>query len=154
MDHNVDQAAHEVARGLGWFSIALGAAELAAPDALARMIGARPHSALIRAYGAREMAAGIGLLSGRGTAEWLWARVAGDTLDLASLWLAAEERGADRTRLGLAAAAVAGVTLLDLAAASYLTAADGTAAAEEAVEPINDEPIPVSGEPALDLPIT
>jgi uncharacterized membrane protein len=47
--------------------------------------------------------------------------VLGDALDLAVLGRARSERGADRTRLTSAAAAVAGVTALDLAASERAT---------------------------------
>src|SRR3954452_14930596 len=76
------------ASGLGWLSIGLGAGEVFAPAAVATLIGARDQSRtrrLLRAFGARELACGIGILTGRRTAGWLWARVAGDTLDLAYL---------------------------------------------------------------------
>jgi hypothetical protein len=146
----LQESAHQLARGLGWFSIGLGLAELTVPDALARLIGARPHTALVRAYGARELAAGIGLLSGRGTSGWMWSRVTGDLLDLGTLWLAAEERGADRGRLGLATAAVAGVTLLDLAVAGYLSQSEAGESGE-ASYPIEGE---VLNEPAFDMPVT
>ena len=42
---------------LGWFSIALGAAELMAPTQVARLIGVPPSGrtrSLLRAYGARQ----------------------------------------------------------------------------------------------------
>lgn len=148
-ERSADEVAHQLARGLGWFSIGLGLAELVAPEALSRMVGARAHPALVRAYGAREMASGIGLLSGRGTAEWMWSRVAGDAVDLGSLWLAREERGADPARLGLATAAVAGVTMLDLAVAAYLTGSGGTTSDTSAIE--GDV---LLNEPAYDMPIT
>ncbi|HEX7037816.1 MAG TPA: transcriptional regulator [Pseudomonadales bacterium] len=130
--HATRDGAHQLARGLGWFSIGLGFAELLAPDVLTRLIGARPHTALVRAFGAREVAAGIGRLSDRGTAEWMWARVAGDLVDLGSLWLAGEERRADRARIRLATAAVVGIALLDVAVASYLSQSSGSAGAPEA----------------------
>ena len=104
-----------VVQGLGWFSIGLGLAELLAPHAVARSIGLRGHEKLIAGYGAREIAAGIGILASRDPTPWIWGRVAGDTLDLATLagGLAAG-RGRERSNAGLAIAAVAGVTLLDL----------------------------------------
>lgn len=108
-------------RGLGWFSIALGAAELIAPGPLSRMIGTRRYDRTVRAYGAREIAAGVGLLLARDPAPWLWGRVAGDALDLGSLGAAAATSRVDGNRLALATAAVVGVMLVDLAAALSLT---------------------------------
>jgi hypothetical protein len=48
-------AADTLARGLGWFSIALGAAEVFAPQTLTRAIGMQGSESLVQAYGAREM---------------------------------------------------------------------------------------------------
>ena len=113
-------SAQRLAIGLGWFSLALGAAEILAPRQLARMIGvpATERTAkLFRAYGAREIAAGAGILARPDESKWLWSRVGGDALDLATLGAAAREERSDPTRLALAAAAVAGVTALDLIAA-------------------------------------
>jgi uncharacterized membrane protein len=67
----------------------------------------------MRALGARELTAGIGLLTRRRSSPWLWARVAGDIVDLALLGNVLRSRRADRMRVGGALAAVAGVTLLD-----------------------------------------
>lgn len=77
----------EVSQGLGWFSIGLGALELMMGRALANALGMPRQSWLIRAYGVREIAKGAGILSSapRKREPWLWARVAGDALDLATL---------------------------------------------------------------------
>jgi uncharacterized membrane protein len=108
----------QLARGLGWFSIALGAAELLAPRALDRAIGAGSYPNLTRAFGLREIAAGVGLLTQPNPEPWLWARVAGDALDLGALGAAMLDADDDeRVRLGTAIAAVAGVTALDIYAA-------------------------------------
>ncbi len=119
------------ARGLGWFSLALGAAEVAAPGRVARLIGVdggdRTRNALL-ALGLREMASGIGILLAERPGGWLWARVGGDTLDLALLGRALASPRSDRTRVAVAAAAVAAVTLLDLMTARDLTRGDGAAA--------------------------
>lgn len=40
---------------------------------------------LIRAYGVREIAKGVGILTSPNPTPWLWGRVAGDALDLATL---------------------------------------------------------------------
>ena len=57
------RAAGMVARGLGWFSIGLGVAELLVPRMIARATGLRGHETLIRCYGVREIATGIGILT-------------------------------------------------------------------------------------------
>lgn len=109
-----------LARGLGWFSLALGAAELAMPRALARIIGVHPGPAttlLIRAMGARELIAGLGVLMAPRRPLPLWSRVAGDAIDLALLGAATTGERSSLPRLAGAAAAVAGVTALDVVAA-------------------------------------
>jgi hypothetical protein len=103
-------------RGLGWFSLALGTAELVAPRRIARMLGVRERNGLIRSYGLREVAAGLGLLGSARSSPWLWARVAGDAVDLGTL-AAARRRSARPSAVGAALAGVAAVTALDLAAA-------------------------------------
>ena len=111
------RAATPWARGLGWFSVALGAAELVAPAELARFIGVRDSSrnrTILRAFGAREIAAGAGLLLPRRPGPYLWARVAGDVIDLAMLGGAVAFDKRTRTdRASMALAVVAGMTALD-----------------------------------------
>jgi hypothetical protein len=114
--HYLDEvnSSEPLATFLGLFSVGLGLAELAAPNALGDAIGVR-RPGLLRAYGARELAAGAGILANRRPAAWLWGRVAGDVMDLATLGAAyCEARVADRPKVALAAAAVAGVTVLDV----------------------------------------
>jgi len=106
-------------RGLGWFSIGLGAAAVAAPRVLCWLSGLRSPT-LMRLVGARELAAGIGILTQRDRAPWLWSRVVGDTFDLAALSVALARRGR-RGRAAVALAAVAGVTALDVFAAVRLS---------------------------------
>jgi len=98
-----------LARGLGIFSIAIGVAELIAPRWIAGLAGARVSPTMIRAFGVREIATGVGLLMAAKRAPWLWGRVAGDTLDLACV------------RSPAAIGALAGVTALDIAAATAAT---------------------------------
>jgi hypothetical protein len=73
------------ARALGWFSIGLGLAELAMPRTLARAAGMLNLPSLTRAYGLREIGTGIGLLTSKDPTPWLWGRVAGDALDMATV---------------------------------------------------------------------
>jgi hypothetical protein len=56
------QNAHAMVRGLGWFSIGLGLAEVLAPRALTRGLGMEGNEQIVRAYGLREIATGIGIL--------------------------------------------------------------------------------------------
>lgn len=110
-----------LANGLGWFSIGLGMAEVLAPGKLAGWLGMEGREGLLRAYGAREIATGVGILAQRRPAEWVWGRVAGDFLDLATL---ASGLGGDNPRRGnvvTAMAAVAGVTVLDVLCARQLS---------------------------------
>lgn len=74
-----------LARGLGWFSIALGAAELLAPGSVKRNTGAPGPASLVQAYGLREIATGAALLAAEKPVCLVWARVAGDLLDIATL---------------------------------------------------------------------
>jgi len=111
-----------LARGLGWFSIGLGLAELLAPRAIANISGvSNKHTGLIRLYGLREIAAGVTIFSQKEPAAGLWSRVAGDALDLASLGMAFTSPDAKRGRVAFATANVLAVTTLDLIAAKQLS---------------------------------
>jgi uncharacterized membrane protein len=70
--------------------------------------------AVLRAAGLRELASGVGILTSEQPAGLLWGRVAGDVMDLMLLAGAARSERADPQRLTLSAAAVLGVTVLDL----------------------------------------
>jgi hypothetical protein len=106
-----------LAKGLGWFSIALGVAELLAPQATAKAAGVRHGKNLLQAYGVREIATGIGLLTSKDPQPWLWARVAGDALDLATLATDLGAKNTHRRNTAWSMAAVLGVTALDVWAA-------------------------------------
>ena len=117
-----------LAQGLGWFSVGLGLAEAVVPGGVARLAGMPSRRrGLLRAYGARELASGVGILSQRRPTMWLWSRVAGDVLDLATLASAMTSRRSRRGRIVMATAAVAGVTALDVMAARRLSRANGRA---------------------------
>jgi uncharacterized membrane protein len=118
-------AGETLAVGLGWFSIALGVAELAAPHSVARFIGVAPTEktiATLRSFGAREVGTGMAILAQPDRATWLWSRAAGDALDLATL---AGAPTTHRGRATLAAAAVIGVAALDVLCARQLSDANG-----------------------------
>jgi uncharacterized membrane protein len=107
-----------LARGLGWFSIALGAVEVLAPRTLDRAVGAGVHPTATRLAGLREIGVGAALLTQPDPQPWLWLRVAGDALDLLTLAAAATDANrSERGRLAGATLAVLGVTALDVYAA-------------------------------------
>src|SRR3954453_7140945 len=92
MTHNTLRARdkYELARFLGWFSIALGTAQLTAPKAMCKLIGADGDGVartLMRAMGLRELTQGVAILSRPRPTGWLWSRVGGDGLDLSLLGL-------------------------------------------------------------------
>ena len=115
------------ALGLGWFGIGLGVAELLFPRFFTRTLGLDRREGLVRFYGLREIGAGIGLLTARDKAPWLWARVAGDGLDMATLAAGLHSRR-DRRNVEVAMAMVAGVAALD-AYAAYAASRSGHAPA-------------------------
>lgn len=103
-------------KGLGWFSLGLGLAELVSPENIARITGTRANKRLIRSYGLREIGAGVGILAAQSPGRWLWARVAGDAVDLATLGKAARRRKMGKAIFAIAS--VAGVTALDIVCAA------------------------------------
>jgi uncharacterized membrane protein len=117
---SLDAAA--LAQGLGWFSIALGAAAFLAPRTVGSLAGVgRGTGAVMRSTGIRELANGVGILSQRNPAPWLWSRVVGDVLDLAVLATGLRPGNPGRGRAAFSFAAVAGVLALDALAASHLS---------------------------------
>jgi uncharacterized membrane protein len=111
-----------LARGLGWFSLALGTTELVAPKFIARISGVPERRAgMIRLFGLCEIASGISIFAQKNTAGALWSRVAGDALNLTSLGVACTSPGAKRGRITLATANVLAVTALDMIAARQLS---------------------------------
>jgi uncharacterized membrane protein len=111
-----ESTAERRARGLGWFSIGLGLAQIGAPRALARLIGVSDDDETrntMFALGLREITSGIGILSRSQPAGWVWTRVGGDLMDLALLGKAMRSGDNERNRVTAATAAVLGVTVLD-----------------------------------------
>lgn len=117
--HHDDRRGEGLARALGWASVGLAVPQLLAPRHVLRLAGLRPASrttSLVRLVGFREMGAAAGLLAKPTQGAWLWARVAGDFMDLALLRRALRSAGNRRRRLAPATAAVVGITALDIAA--------------------------------------
>ena len=106
-----------LARFLGWASIALGTSPLVASRMVTRTIGVRGvHNStmIIRLVGARELASAAGIFTQPQPLPWVWARVAGDAMDLALLGGALLSPNVRRNRVALAIAAVVGITILDV----------------------------------------
>ncbi|MGW2148389.1 SRPBCC family protein [Nonomuraea bangladeshensis] len=106
-------------RALGWTSLALGTAQLAAPRAVTRLCGvddAPGATTIARLAGGRELLHAALLLGGKTPARWTWTRMAGDAMDLGLLGTAAATRtGARRRRALCALGTVAGIAALDAA---------------------------------------
>ncbi|WP_407569617.1 hypothetical protein [Deinococcus altitudinis] len=112
--------ANRAANFLGWFSIGLGSLEAVAPGALGRTLGLG-QMRLLRLYGLRELGAGVSLLTQPNPVPWLWARVAGDALDIVTLVGALTPGNSRRRNAGVALASVLAITGLDLWTAVQLT---------------------------------
>jgi hypothetical protein len=126
-----DDHADGLARFLGRFSLGLGLSQVLAPQAVNRLIGApstEGTTAVMRGVGFRELAAGVGLLRGRSTTGWLWARAVGDAMDLALLTAALRRPDSDSRRVGAAIGIALGAGALDAFAAVRSGTPSGTPA--------------------------
>src|SRR4051812_30830209 len=119
----LNMKAEQLARGLGFFSLGLGLSEFLAPRAIAKISGIEEkNEGVIRLMGLREILHGLGIFAqGKKPAEALWARVAGDALDLAALGAAFASPKSNKGRLAFATANVLAVTALDVICASELS---------------------------------
>ncbi|MBV9672314.1 MAG: hypothetical protein JO076_05755 [Verrucomicrobia bacterium] len=106
---------------LGLFSVGLGLTEVFKAYALARSLGMVGKAGLLRFFGVREIVAGIGLLFGSRLSLWLWARVAGDALDILTLVPGLSPNNPKKKTVMLALGAVFGITLIDLSCAQRLS---------------------------------
>jgi hypothetical protein len=115
------------ARALGWISLGLGVAQLAAPETVRQISGVddSPASrAVVPLVGARELVHAAGLLTSRRKTVWVWTRVLGDAMDLTSLGMAIVHRGwRRRQRLVGVTGAVVAITVVDLLTAVQATRA-------------------------------
>ncbi len=111
---------------LGWGSVGCGLGLLTFADGIGRLFGARRRSGLVRALGVRDVLIGMGLLTQRDPRPWLWARVAGEVMDLSLMGTTLEKRaGSSAWRLASIAGGL-GLALLDVYAAT--TASTGPSA--------------------------
>jgi hypothetical protein len=102
-----------MANHLGWFSLALGAAELIAPRTIKKWIGTPGPKILLQACGLREIASGVFILLSTRPVSVVWARLAGDILDAAFLVPTLRRRNRHRIGGKAAMAFVLAATALD-----------------------------------------
>ena len=99
---------HGLVRALGWVSIGVGLAAVAAPGPLMKALGLGDRPNLGRFLGVRDLVLGTGLLlGGQSTAGWCRVRGIADALDVA-LILGGAATGAfrrDRALIGVASGA-------------------------------------------------
>lgn len=115
-------AADRTAKMLGWFSLGLGLVELLAPRSVTRNLGMKSPAmdATIRAFGAREIGAGVLTLSTEKKLG-LWSRVLGDGLDVGVLAQGLDRSNPMRRNVKVALVTVLGIAALDAAVALALT---------------------------------
>lgn len=108
-----------LARALGWSSLGLGMAQLAASDRVSELVGLEPSPGTrttMRAVGVQEVLLGTGILRRERPTGLLWSRVAGDVAHLTMLLAAARDGDGRPERTRRAALAVAAIGMLDLVA--------------------------------------
>jgi hypothetical protein len=118
----------ELARFLGWFSVGLGAAQVAAPKTMCKIVGAKGEGiapTLMRMMGVREITQGVGILSRPRPTMWLWSRVGGDALDLSLLGVTAARNPGRRARTAFAIANVLPIAVADWFESKHLSAKSG-----------------------------
>ena len=116
----------QLAKLLGLFSLGLGAVQLFASRRIAGVVGVG-NPTLVKAIGAREIAAGLMVLNAPDQALPVWGRVAGAAMDMAVL---ASGLGSGNRQRGGAVGAmlfVLATAALDVVVAASLNRRKGTA---------------------------
>ena len=124
--HEVEQDVTK-ARALGWASLGIGLAEIAATKQVEDLLGiddTRERRNVLRAMGVREMLSGASILihskPDTGMRTGVWSRVAGDALDTALLAKAATITKKP-VQFGIVSAMVMGIGLADFLCARTLS---------------------------------
>lgn len=97
--------------GLGVFSLAIAAAELFAPRRITQALDAQGHEGMVKAFGARELLAGVNLLVAPAVATNVWSRAAGDVMDIAAAGAAVAHSPKNRATWGALAFVVTALAL-------------------------------------------
>ena len=101
----------KISLGLGFFSLALGVTELFAAKPIAKALDAEGHDGLVKGFGLRELAAGLGILAQPAVAVGVWNRVAGDVMDIVATSAAAKKSPRNRLTWGALAFVTAAAAL-------------------------------------------
>ena len=100
-------------RGSAGSPSASASSKLLAPAAVCRATGLRGRTKLVRAYGLREIATGVAILASHDPTPWIWGRIGGDAMDLATLVADLDSDNPRRGKVIAALAVASGVALLD-----------------------------------------
>ncbi len=103
---------HGLALGLGWVSLGVGLAAIAAPVPLMKAFGLGDRPNLGRFLGVRDLVLGAGLLLGQNTAAWCRARGVADALDVVLIGGGAATGAYRRDRAPMGVASGAGFSAL------------------------------------------
>lgn len=113
--------AERVAKLLGWFSIGLGVAEVVSNHTIARNLGiGEDKHEVVKSFGIREIANGVGLLTTHHPTRWMWTRVVGDMTDIAALTPSLQVENPRRRWATYALAGVLAITVVDILCARQL----------------------------------
>lgn len=104
--HSSLQGSDSLIRVFGWLGIGMGLYQLLAPRSVTRFLAVEGAENIVRACGVRGVATGIGMLTVNPKPA-LWARTAGDILDLTALLALLADR--DHPKQGSVKLALAGV---------------------------------------------
>ena len=118
-----------LARGLGYVSLALGLAEIFGAASMASSLRRKGSEGVIRAFGFREVANGVAILSSHDATPWVWGRLAGDMMDLAFLASGANEASQPTrasTPNAIALTVLLAATAADVVCASRLAGEKGS----------------------------
>lgn len=117
--------AEKTAKFLGWLSIGLGVAEIVSNRKITRKLGLEEDKhELVKSYGIREVANGVGLLTTHHPTRWMWTRVVGDVTDAVTLAPLLKEENPRRRWAAYALAGVLAIAVVDVLCARELTRAE------------------------------
>ena len=105
---------------LAWLGIGVGLSQIVRPEPYNEILGHEGHDTLMRAHGLRGVTLGVGALLARDPAPWIWGRVLGDVMDVATIAASYRRPRAHRNTLLTGLALLAGVTVLDVICAQSL----------------------------------